>query len=160
MLSYASVPLYRMFCQITGYGGTTDRADISDLPTETYDREITVRFNTDTYGKLGWEFVPLQKSQTVKVGEHKLAFFKVRNTKNTTTKGTATFNVTPHKVGQYFMKVQCFCFEEQPLAAGEEMEIPVSYYVDPDILNDEDAAEVSTITLSYTFFPIKNAGNN
>ncbi len=154
MLSYASVPLYRIFCQVTGYGGTTQKAE--DLPTLIYDRELNIRFNAITFEGLPWKFEALQKDIDIKVGEHKLAFFKATNLSDNPTTGTATFNVTPHKVGEYFAKIQCFCFEEQTLQPGESMEMPVSFYIDPEILNDDDAEEVTTITLSYTFFPVKD----
>ena len=154
MLSYASVPLYRIFCQITGYGGTTQQ--VENLPKFVHDREITIRFNAITYEGLPWKFENQQKEVKLKVGEHKLAFFSATNLADKPTTGTATYNVTPHKVGEYFAKIQCFCFEEQTLEAGETIEFPVSFYIDPEILNDKDAQEVSTITLSYTFFPLKD----
>lgn len=153
MLSYASVPLYRIFCQVTGYGGTTQEA--ATIPEFIHDRELNIRFNAITFEGLPWEFETLQKDIKIKVGEHKLAFFKATNISDKPTTGTATYNVTPHKVGEYFAKIQCFCFEEQTLQPGETIEFPVSFYIDPEILNDEDAEEVTTITLSYTFFPLK-----
>ncbi|MDG1286618.1 MAG: cytochrome c oxidase assembly protein [Rickettsiales bacterium] len=157
MLSYASVPLYRLFCQVTGYGGTTTEVTLADIPTKPSDHEITVRFNAITFDGLPWKFETKQNSIPMKVGEHKLAFFKATNLSDQPTTGMATYNVTPHKMGEYFAKIQCFCFDEQTLAPGESMDMPVSFYIDPDMLNDDDAQNVTTITLSYTFFPVKNA---
>jgi cytochrome c oxidase assembly protein subunit 11 len=156
MLSYAAVPLYSLFCQITGFGGTTMTADSADLPEVVSDREVTVRFNADVFEGLPWKFEALQNKVKVNIGENKLIFFRATNLSDKATVGTSTYNVTPHKVGEYFAKIQCFCFEEQWLEPGESMEMPVSFYVDPDLLNDEYAEEVGTITLSYTFFPVKN----
>ena len=156
MLSYASVPLYRLFCQVTGFGGTTTERTLADVPAQPSDRKIRVRFNAITFEGLPWKFETLQNYVDMKVGQHNLAFFKATNLADIPTTGTSTYNVTPHKVGEYFAKIQCFCFEEQELQPGESMEMPVSFYIDPDLLNDDDAQEVSTITLSYTFFPVKN----
>ncbi len=156
MLSYAAVPLYRLFCQVTGYGGTTTEVTLDDVPKTPSDQKITVRFNAITFEGLPWKFETKQNSIQMKVGEHKLAFFKATNLSDKPTTGTATYNVTPHKMGEYFAKIQCFCFDEQTLAPGESMEMPVSFYIDPEMLNDDDTQEVTTITLSYTFFPVKN----
>lgn len=154
MLAYASVPLYRLFCQVTGFGGTTQVA--TDLPDRIYDRPMTVQFNADTAPQLPWDFRSLQRSVEVKVGENRLAFFRAVNTSDAPTAGTSTFNVLPDQAGQYFVKVECFCFEEQLLAAGESMEFPVSFYIDPKILENKELEDLKTITLSYTFFPVKN----
>lgn len=148
--AYASVPLYQLFCQVTGYGGTTQVAEA--VPETTGERVITVRFNSDVDPHLPWHFQPVQREMTVKVGESGLALFRARNLSARTTVGTATFNVTPLKAGQYFNKVQCFCFTEQRLAAGGEADMPVSFFVDPAIEEDPNLQEVGTITLSYTFF--------
>ncbi len=153
LLAYASVPLYRIFCQVTGYGGTTNRADI--IPTQIYDREITVRFNADVMPNLPWRFEAAQAAIKVKIGKPELAFFIAENISNQPTIGTSTFNVLPHQAGQYFVKVQCFCFEKQPLAAGEIVNMPVSFYIDPAIMNDKELADLTAITLSYSFFPAK-----
>ncbi|MHA1600311.1 MAG: cytochrome c oxidase assembly protein [Alphaproteobacteria bacterium] len=149
-LAFASVPLYRLFCQVTGYGGTTQTAE--QAPTETIDRTITIRFNADVDPKLPWMFQPNQRQVSVRVGESKLAIYTARNLSDAPVNGTAVFNVTPLKAGLYFNKVQCFCFDEQRLEAGEEVEMAVSFFIDPAIMDDRNLDEVKTITLSYTFF--------
>lgn len=153
--AYASVPLYQLFCQVTGYGGTTQVAE--SAPLAVGDRVFKIRFNADVDPGLNWAFQPVEREMTVKVGESGLAFFHARNLSGRTTVGTATFNVTPLKAGQYFNKVQCFCFTEQQLAAGAEADMPVSFFVDPAIDEDPNLQEVKTITLSYTFFPDEEA---
>jgi len=149
-LAFAAVPLYRIFCQVTGYGGTTQTADAA--PSEIGERIIVVRFNADTAGGLEWRFKPVQLEVTLHVGEVALAFYEAENQSLRTILGTSTFNVTPLKAGQYFNKIDCFCFEEQLLAAGERAEFPVSFFVDPDISKDPLLDDIKTITLSYTFF--------
>jgi len=154
-LTYAAVPLYRMFCEATGYGGTTQRT--VEVPAEMGERIITVRFNADIGGvDLPWRFAPEEKEAVVHVGEQRLTFFKAQNLANESTVGTATFNVTPFKAGPYFQKVACFCFDEQALDAGESVDMGVSFFVDPAIDNDPNLRDVKTITLSYTFFRAKD----
>ncbi len=148
-LSFASVPLYRLFCQITGFGGTTRVAEA--LPEQPGERIVTIRFNSDIHPDLPWAFQPAQRAIELRVGESGLAFYKARNLAERATTGVSTFNVTPQKAGPYFNKVQCFCFEEQTLQPGEEMEMGVSFFVDPAIEDDPNLADVRTITLSYTF---------
>ncbi len=148
--SFAAVPLYRLFCQVTGYGGTTQVAET--LPEAILDRDIVVRFNADVDGRLSWKFQPVQAPVTLKVGEPGLAFYEATNLSDEFQVGTASFNVTPLKAGQYFNKVECFCFTEQPLAGGETAQLPVSFFVDPAIAQDPNMDDVATITLSYTFF--------
>ncbi len=150
MLVVASVPLYKLFCQVTGYGGTTQKAEASTGTVLA--RDMTVRFNSDVNNKLPWHFKPVQRSVTVKVGEEALVFYKAVNTGTETITGTATFNVTPFKAAMYFNKIECFCFTEQTLAPGEEIDMPVTFFIDPDIANDKRLEEVKEITLSYTFF--------
>lgn len=150
-LSFASVPLYRVFCQVTGFGGTTQVADVAP-GTEASARMIEVRFNADVDPSLPWVFQPVQRSVSVRVGEPRLAYFKARNLSERTIVGTATYNVTPLKAGYYFNKVQCFCFTEQRLEPGQEVEMPVSFFVDPEISEERNLDDVKTITLSYTFF--------
>ena len=160
-LAYASVPLYRLFCQVTGYGGTTQVAtEAPESETPVSDRVITVRFNADTAKDLPWRFRPAQRQVTVRIGETALAFYRATNTGGRRLTGTATFNVTPQKAGIYFSKIECFCFTKQTLAPGQEAEMPVSFFIDPDILDDRNLDEVRTITLSYTFFkaPGEEAG--
>lgn len=149
-MAFAAVPLYRVFCQVTGYGGTTQVADAA--PQQVLDRTMTIRFEGFIDDDLPWRFRPEQRSVTVKVGEPALIFFKAENLSELPTAGVATFNVTPLKIGQYFNKVQCFCFNEQVLQPGEKVDMGVSFFVDPAIAEDANAAEVNTITLSYTFF--------
>lgn len=155
-MSFAAVPLYRIFCQVTGFGGTTQVAKAA--PEEAADRWITVRFNSDTARDLPWEFRPMQREVKVRVGEEALVFYEATNRGSAPTTGTAAYNVTPLKTGVYFAKVACFCFEEQELAPGERMEFPVSFFVDPSLVEDRDQNDVNTITLSYTFFRAKNDG--
>ncbi|MCG8357560.1 MAG: cytochrome c oxidase assembly protein [Kiloniellales bacterium] len=149
-LSFAAVPLYRLFCQVTGLGGTTQVAD--SLPETVADRVMTVRFNADIDPELPWRFRPSQRAVEVRVGEPGLAFYEATNLAERPVTGTAVFNVTPLKAGRYFSKVACFCFDLQSLAAGETMEMGVSFFVDPEILDDPNLDDVTTITLSYTFF--------
>ena len=149
-LSFAAVPLYRMFCQATGFGGTP----IIGGPAApgASGRSITVRFNADTNPGLPWQFAPSQTQLKVGLGEDQLAFYEARNRASQPMTGVSTYNVTPEKVGQYFHKTACFCFDEQTLAPGQEMQFPLSFWVDPAIATDPDTRDVTTITLSYTFF--------
>jgi cytochrome c oxidase assembly protein subunit 11 len=149
-LSFAAVPLYDLFCRVTGFGGTTQEASV--VPGETGQRVFTVRFNADVNPKLPWAFAPEQRAVEVKAGEQGLAFYVARNLAARPTTGTAVFNVTPAKAGQYFNKTQCFCFDEQRLDPGQEAQMGVSFFVDPAILDDPGLDDVDTITLSYTFF--------
>jgi cytochrome c oxidase assembly protein subunit 11 len=148
--AYASVPLYDLFCKVTGYGGTTKQA--ASAPAEVADFSITVRFNADTQSDLPWRFQPVERSVSVRAGESRLAFYRAENLGETPLVGTATFNVTPQIAGAYFNKIDCFCFEEQYLAAGQSTDMPVSFFVDPAIADDPDTAHIKTITLSYMFF--------
>jgi cytochrome c oxidase assembly protein subunit 11 len=151
-LTYASVPLYRMFCQATGFGGTTQRAETA--PAQSLGQTVSVRFDANTSDKLNWAFHPLQAPVTVKFGEQSMAYYEAVNRSDETLTGTAVFNVTPPQAGAYFNKIQCFCFTEQTLKPGEKIEMPVSFFVDPDMLDDADAAGIEEITLSYTFYPV------
>jgi len=150
VLAYASVPLYDLFCRVTGYGGTTKVADAA--PAQIADFDVVVRFNADTQSALPWRFHPVDRSVTVRAGESTLAFFRAENLGETPLVGTATFNVTPQIAGEYFNKIDCFCFEEQYLAPGASADLPVSFFVDPAIAEDPDTAHIRTITLSYMFF--------
>lgn len=152
-MSYAAVPLYRIFCQVTGFGGTTQRAEAA--PHEILDRQVTVRLNADVASALGWKFQPLQRDVTLKVGEEALAFYRATNLSSQPVVGMATFNVTPDKAGQYFNKIACFCFTEQRLEPGQSIDMPVTFFVDPRIAKDRNMDDVSDITLSYTFFPVE-----
>ena len=149
-LSYAAVPLYDLFCRVTGYGGTTQVADAA--PDQVLDREIRIRFMAETERGLPWHFAPEQREVTIRVGEAGIAFYSAENRSDRPITGMAAYNVLPPKAGLYFNKIQCFCFDEQTLAPGETVSMPVYYFVDPAIADDPNLDEVQTITLSYTFF--------
>lgn len=152
-LSFASVPLYQLFCKVTGYGGTTVTATIKPTEIVTADAPvITVLFDSNVDSALPWSFTPDQKRIKVRIGEESLATYTAKNWGNREIIGNATFNVTPHKAGQYFQKIECFCFTEQKLVPGQEISMPVSFFVDPEILKDSSAMDVRNITLSYTFY--------
>ena len=151
-LAFASEPLYRLFCQVTGYGGTTQVADQVQATSINTDRMVTIRFDSNVNHKLPWRFTPIQKQMKVKVGESVLALYEATNTSNKTLVGTATFNVTPYTAATHFNKIECFCFTEQLLRPGEKIQMPVAFFIDPEIVADRDADDLSTITLSYTFF--------
>lgn len=153
--AYASVPLYRLFCQMTGYGGTTQRAE-HQYSDKILDRPITVRFDTNTAG-IPWEFAPVRRDMTMKIGETVQAEFRATNLFSKPVTGRATFNVTPELAGAYFNKVECFCFNETTLKPGETLDMPVVFYVDPAIVDAPEMKNIQTITLSYTFFPVEKA---
>ncbi len=153
LLAYASVPLYDLFCRVTGFGGTTQVAAI--LPTDIREREVEVQFDSNMDSKLGWYFEPDQQSLKVKVGENGLASYTVRNESDVDMKGVATFNVSPLKTGKYFNKVYCFCFDEQVIKAGQEVQFPVSFFIEPMFDDDAYMDDVSNITLSYTFYEVE-----
>ncbi len=159
--AYASVPLYRIFCQVTGFGGTTNRANLAAVPDAAKlrslaGRTIKVRFDSNIAPGMVWRFTPKDREQTIKIGEKRMAYFIATSNADTPTTGRAIFNVSPDTAGKYFRKIACFCFTEQTLGPHETVEMPVTYFVDPDILNDADANKISEITLSYTFFPVDN----
>lgn len=150
-LAYAAVPLYTMFCQVTGFAGTTQRAE---RPSETVlDRVVTIRFDSNVAPGLGWAFEPAQHKLDVKIGENALAFYRAENTSGRPVTGTATFNVTPEAAGSYFNKIECFCFTEQHLEPDQSIDMPVSFFIDPAIVDDKIAGGLTQITLSYTFYP-------
>ena len=150
-MAYAAVPLYDLFCRVTGYGGTTRVAEDFSAVT-VVDRDIKIRFNAATHRDMLWEFKPVDLGTEVKVGERAMAYYEAYNPTNRTITGTATYNVTPHKAGPYFTKIDCFCFTEQTLKPGERMVMPVLYYIDPAIMDDSSLDRTHEITLSYTFF--------
>jgi len=151
-MAYASVPLYNLFCRVTGFGGTPG---IAEAPAGvTVDRKMTVRFDSSVNSTLAWRFAPEQGPMTVYVGETALAFYRAESMADGPTVGTATFNVTPLKAAKYVNKIDCFCFTEQSLEAGETADMAVSFFVDPAIVEDRLLDDVHTITLSYTFFPL------
>jgi len=147
--AFASVPLYKTFCQATGWNGTVKRAD-ANRSSAVSDQTVTVRFDTNVHG-LTWKFEPAQPSQVLKLGESKLAFFRATNTGNVAVTGRAVYNVVPETAGPYFSKLECFCFKNQTIKPGETVEFPVVYYVDPRYAKDPDNATQHEITLSYTF---------
>lgn len=151
-LAYASVPLYDIFCRVTGWGGTTQVAESLPAPEEIIERTVTVRFDANTAPALPWSFGPEIKSIDVKLGERGFINYIAGNEAVGPTAGTAVFNVTPLKAGKYFHKIQCFCFDEQILQAGQTVNMPVLFYVDPAMHEDENLDDVTTITLSYSFF--------
>lgn len=156
-LAYASVPLYRIFCQVTGFGGTTQRAAAGLSPEQVRraaGHRIRVRFDGNVRG-LPWQFKPVDNVMAdVQIGEQNIAYFRAANTSTERTTGSATFNVSPDQAGKYFVKLQCFCFSEQTLAPGQQVDMPVVFYVDPAILDDPDARDIDEITLSYSFYPV------
>lgn len=156
-MAYAAVPLYGLICAATGMGGTTQRA--SKGADRVVDQDITIHFDANISPKLKWRFAPESREVSLKIGESRLVFYTVTNRDEKETTGTATFNVTPEIAGRYFNKIECFCFKEQTLKPGESAELPVSFFVDPAILDDPDAKVVNEITLSYTFFPSAAAAN-
>ena len=148
--AYAAVPLYDLFCRVTGFGGTTQVAQAA--PGVASERIVTIRFDATVNRKMPWDFAAPIDPIDVKVGESGLAFYRAHNLTDQTITGTATYNVSPAKAGIYFSKIDCFCFTEQVLAPGQSVDIPVIFFVDPDILTDREMDDVKTITLSYTFF--------
>ncbi len=156
-LGYAAVPLYDLFCRVTGFGGTTQQATESDadiaarIAQSAGGKSISIRFDGSTSSAIPWSFRPEQVTDTVTIGQRDIAFYIARNDSDVPITGTATFNVEPEQTGKYFNKIQCFCFTEQTLQPGEEVRMPVLYFIDPAILDDERTLDVEQITLSYTF---------
>lgn len=149
-LAWASVPFYNWFCSVTGFGGTTGVADAgSDV---VLDRTMKIRFDANTDRDMAWEFKPVERTMELKIGETGLAFYEAYNPTDRVIAGTAAYNVTPYDAGGFFTKIDCFCFTEQVLQPGERVQMPVTFYVDPEIVNDRDAKFVKRITLSYTFY--------
>lgn len=153
-LAFASVPIYSIFCKATGYAGTVKRAADEDyyFKQQSSNREILIRLNADVDPNLNWKFTPHHNNLKVKVGENTLIYYTVENLNNTDSEGIAIYNVTPHKAAKYFYKVACFCFEKQTLKAKEKMVMPVSFFIDQAIINNREMEEITTLTLSYTFF--------
>ncbi len=151
-LAYASVPLYSLFCEVTGFGGTTQVA--ANAPASASVESITIRFDANIDGALAWNFHPKELRQEIKIGEVAMAYYVAHNTGKEEATGTAVFNVTPPEAGIYFNKISCFCFTEQHLAPDQSVEMPVQYFVDPAILEDADTRAIREITLSYTFYPV------
>ncbi|WP_424832871.1 cytochrome c oxidase assembly protein [Ruegeria sp.] len=151
-LAWAAVPFYDWFCRVTGFGGTTGVAEAA--PEDILDRTITVRFDASKAKGMAWEFKPVEREMEVRIGETGLAFYEAYNPTDRPIAGQASYNVAPYSAGGYFQKIACFCFEEQVLEPGERVEMPVSFFVDPELVEDLEAKYVHTITLSYTFYEI------
>lgn len=156
-MGFAAVPLYRLFCQVTGFAGTTQRASLQQadlaerMAASAGAKQISIRFDGNTALDVPWTFHAEHPTDTVQIGVRDMAFYIAKNNSNVPITGTATFNVEPEQTGKYFNKIQCFCFTEQTLQPGEEIRMPVLYYIDPAIMQDENAKDVEQITLSYTF---------
>lgn len=151
-MAWASIPLYAWFCQVTGYGGTPNVAEAG--ADQVLDRTVTVRFDATTQTGMPWEFKPVERQMKVRIGETGLAFYEAYNPTDRPVAGQASYNVAPYYAGEYFSKIDCFCFTEQVLQPGERVQMPVSFFVDPAIVDDRDAKYVKHITLSYTFYEI------
>ncbi|MFK7875729.1 MAG: cytochrome c oxidase assembly protein [Paracoccaceae bacterium] len=151
-LAWASVPFYDWFCRVTGFGGTPLVAEAG--ANEILDRTIKIRFDANTDRNLAWEFKPVEREVEIRIGETGLAFYEAYNPSDRPIAGSASYNVAPYTAGGFFTKIQCFCFEEQVLQPGERVQMPVTFFVDPDIVTDRDSKFVHTITLSYTFYEI------
>ncbi|WP_294620475.1 cytochrome c oxidase assembly protein [uncultured Roseovarius sp.] len=151
-LAWASVPLYDWFCRVTGYGGETSVSDVAS--DEILDETITIRFDASKEREFPWEFKPMQREVELRIGETGLAFYEAYNPTDEPIAGSASYNVAPFEAGGFFTKIDCFCFEQQILQPGERVEMPVTFYVDPEIVTDRDAKFTHTITLSYTFYKI------
>ena len=150
-MAYAAVPLYDLFCRVTGYAGTTQVA-VNSEGIRIIDKDVTVRFDANIERGFGWEFAPVQRDVTLKLGETREIAYRAKNLSDKPLTGTATFNVTPQSAGAYFNKIECFCFTETTLQPGEELIMPVVFFVDPDMADTEETRDIHTITLSYTFF--------
>lgn len=148
-LSWAAVPFYSWFCKVTGFGGTTNVATAAS--DTVLDEKVRVRFDSNVDPNMGWTFRPMQREMELRIGENAIAFYEAVNTTDQPITGTASYNVAPDAAGYFFNKIECFCFTEQTLQPGERVEMPVSFYVDPEIVADRDAGRIRDITLSYTF---------
>lgn len=157
-MGFAAVPLYRIFCQSTGFGGTTQRAEANTGVQPVPGKTMSIRFDSNVQPGMPWQFHPERETQTVTIGQKSMAIFIAKNMSGKAVTGSAAFNVTPTQSGLYFTKIQCFCFTRQTLQPGQEVRMPVIYYVDPKILDDKDNRDVQQITLSYTFYPVENGG--
>ncbi|MDG1336927.1 MAG: cytochrome c oxidase assembly protein [Tateyamaria sp.] len=151
-LAWASVPFYDWFCRVTGFGGTTGVSEVASG--EILDQTIKVRFDASLERNMPWQFTPMAREMKLRIGETGLAFYEAYNPTDKPVAGSASYNVAPYSAGGFFTKIDCFCFQEQVLAPGERVQMPVTFYVDPEIVTDRDAKYVHTITLSYTFYKI------
>ena len=150
-MGWAAVPLYDLFCRVTGYGGTTQTA--SSAGDVILDQTVRVRFDASVTRGFGWEFRPVERTMELRIGETGIAYYEAHNPTDQPIAGTASYNVTPYSAGPHFIKIACFCFTHQVLQPGETLLMPVTFYVDPEIVTDPDARDAHTITLSYTFHP-------
>jgi len=150
--AWASVPFYDWFCRVTGFGGVPGVSSVA--PDEVLDQTVTVRFDGSLNNRMGWQFKPVVREMDVRIGETGLAFYEAYNPTDKPIAGQASYNVTPYQAGAFFEKIDCFCFEEQVLAPGERVQMPVSFFVDPEIVGDREGKYIHTITLSYTFYEI------
>lgn len=151
-LAWASVPFYDWFCRVTGFGGTTGVSEVAS--DEILEQTIKVRFDASLERNMPWQFTPMAREMELRIGETGLAFYEAYNPTDKAVAGSASYNVAPYEAGGFFTKIDCFCFQEQVLAPGERVQMPVTFYVDPEIVTDRDAKYVHTITLSYTFYKI------
>lgn len=158
LLSFASVPIYNLFCKVTGFAGTTQRSN-QLVKVEKGTKKIKIAFDANTEPNLPWRFVPKNQQIEVITGENNLVFYEAENLSNIDIIGTSIYNVTPLKAGKYFVKIHCFCFEEQLLKAKQKMLMPVSFYIDPAMENDPEMQGVESITLSYSFFKVREWSN-
>lgn len=158
LLSFASVPIYNLFCKVTGFGGTTQRAK-AFIKVDKGTRKIKVEFDANVDKKLPWRFIPKHRSTNVITGENALIFYESENVSDRDIIGTSVYNVTPLKAGKYFVKIHCFCFEEQLLKAGQKVLMPVSFFIDPEMENDPEMDDVDRITLSYSFFMVRDVSD-
>jgi cytochrome c oxidase assembly protein subunit 11 len=156
LLSFASVPIYNLFCKVTGYGGTTSREIVNIYSPEKGSRAITIEFDSNVDKNLPWRFVPKQRRIQITPGQNTLVFYETENLSNNDIIGTSIYNVTPNKAGKYFVKIHCFCFEEQLLKAGEKILMPVTFFIDKDFELDSEMEDVKVITLSYSFFKVRD----
>lgn len=159
LLSFAAVPIYNLFCKATGFGGTTQRAE-SNYNLNKGSRVVKVEFDANVDKNLPWRFIPKHRGAKVVTGENTLIFYEAENLAEHNIIGTSVYNITPQKAGKYFVKIHCFCFEEQLLKAKEKITMPVSFYIDPEIENDPEMDDVDTITLSYSFYKVQDAPEN
>lgn len=155
-MAFAAVPLYQIFCQVTGFGGTPQR--VVAKSDRIVDHTVTVRFDSNVAHGLPWTFEPVQRTSNVRLGENQLAYYRATNNSDRPVTGTASFNVAPDAVGQHFAKMECFCFTEQTLQPGESVDMPVSFFIDPGFMDDADVRGISQVTLSYTFFLTEPSG--
>ena len=160
LLCFASVPIYSLFCKVTGYGGTTARQQLKIHSHEKGTKTLMIEFDSNVDSGLPWRFIPKQKAAQIKPGQNVLIFYESENLSDHDIIGTSVYNVTPNKAGKYFVKIHCFCFEEQLLKAGEKILMPVTFFIDPDFEKDPEMQDVKTITLSYSFFKVRDIVKN